>query len=95
MTISDEWEEHYSQVTFQNVTLLVTTTLSEPYTMLKDSAIERIGNEMYEGFAVDLIEELSKLMGFKYIFKLVKDGKYGIKDEKGDWNGMIGRAELP
>lgn len=77
-------------VTMQNISLVVTTILSEPYTMLKESAIERSGNEQFEGFAVDLIEELSKLMGFRYQFKLVSDGNYGIKDEKGDWNGMIG-----
>ena len=77
--MSDQWDEHYSQVSFQNVTLVVTTIINEPYTMYKDSAIERIGNEQFEGFAVDLIEELSKLMGFKYRFKLVSDGKYGIK----------------
>ena len=90
LTMSDKWAEHYSQMAMQNITLIVTTTLSEPYTMLKESAIEQAGNEQFEGFAVDLIEELSKLMGFKYRFKLVSDGNYGIKDEKGEWNGMIG-----
>lgn len=87
----DKWNDHYSHISMQNVTLIVTTILSEPYTMLKESAIERSGNEQFEGFAVDLIEELSKLMGFKYRFKLVSDGAYGIKDDKGEWNGMIGK----
>jgi hypothetical protein len=82
--------QHYSAIAMQNVSLIVTTTISEPYTMLKDSAISRTGNEQFEGFAVDLIEELSKLMGFRYKFKLVSDGAYGIKDDKGEWNGMIG-----
>jgi hypothetical protein len=80
----------YSAIVMKNVSLTVTTTISEPYTMLKDSAISRTGNEQFEGFAVDLIEELSKLMGFRYKFKLVSDGAYGIKDDKGEWNGMIG-----
>lgn len=91
LNILDNWNEYYSKVTMQNISLVVTTILSEPYTMLKESAIERTGNEQFEGFAVDLIEELSKLMGFKYRFKEVSDGAYGIKDEKGDWNGMIGK----
>lgn len=74
----------------QNVTLIVTTILNEPYTMYKESAQHRSGNEQYEGFCVDLIEELSRLLGFKYKFKLVADNAYGIKDENGEWNGMIG-----
>ncbi|UXI16918.1 hypothetical protein NH340_JMT02861 [Sarcoptes scabiei] len=90
LTMYEKWNDHYSAISMQNVTLIVTTIISEPYTMLKESAIERSGNEQFEGFAVDLIEELSRLMGFKYRFKLVSDGAYGIKDEKGEWNGMIG-----
>ncbi|KAJ6217244.1 hypothetical protein RDWZM_008401 [Blomia tropicalis] len=90
LTPMDNWNRHYSQVSMQNISLVVTTIISEPYTMLKESAIERSGNEQFEGFAVDLIEELSKLMRFKYRFKLVSDGAYGIKDDKGEWNGMIG-----
>ena len=87
----EHWNEHYLKVSMQNISLIVTTILSEPYTMLKESAIERSGNELFEGFAVDLIEELSRLMGFNYRFKLVSDGAYGIKDENGNWNGMIGK----
>lgn len=84
--------QHYSAIVMKNVSLTVTTTLSKPYTMLKESAISRAGNEQFEGFAVDLIEELSKLMGFRYKFKLVSDKKYGIKNENGEWNGMIGNS---
>ena len=29
-------------------------------------------------------------MGFKYILTLVKDGRYGNKDDDGNWKGMIG-----
>ncbi|CAG2114990.1 unnamed protein product, partial [Medioppia subpectinata] len=89
--INSEMMSHYSAISMKNVMLTVTTVISEPYTMFKDSAETRIGNEQFEGFAVDLIEELSKIMGFNYRFKLVSDGAYGIKDEEsGEWNGMIG-----
>jgi len=58
--------------------------------MLKGSAQKKTDNERYEGYAVDLIDELSKLLHFKYIFKEVKDKAYGSWDEKsGQWNGMI------
>jgi len=50
---------------------------------------EEPGN--FTGYAVDLIEELSKELGFKYQIQTVKDNKYGSPDNKtGQWNGMIG-----
>jgi len=40
------------------------------------------GNARYEGFTVDLLEELHKKMGFKYEIKLVEDGTHdGMIDE--------------
>ena len=35
------------------------------------------GNERYEGFCVDLAEEISKIMKFTYEIRLVKDTKFG------------------
>lgn len=35
------------------------------------------GNDRYEGFVVDIIDELSKLLGFKYILRTVSDNNYG------------------
>ena len=35
------------------------------------------GNDMFEGFAVDLAHELSLVLGFNYTIKLVDDGKVG------------------
>ena len=50
----------------------------------------RQGNDQYEGYCVDLLEEVSKVVGFNYTIQLVKDNKYGSKMEDGSWNGMIG-----
>lgn len=59
--------------------------------MLKGSAREKSQNERYEGYAIDLIDELSKILHFKYIFREVKDEAYGTLNETtGEWNGMIG-----
>ena len=33
------------------------------------------GNDRFEGFAVDLAESLSQVLGFNYTIKLVDDGK--------------------
>jgi len=49
-----------------------------------------VGNARYEGFAQDLAQHISQIVGFKYILKEVKDGKYGAQHENGSWNGMVG-----
>lgn len=46
--------------------------------MLKDTSTGLIGNDRFEGFGIDLIDELSKLYGFKYNYIQVGQdyGKY-------------------
>ena len=63
---------------------------SQPYFMTKESDEVLTGNDRYEGFVFDLIDEISKMLGFNYVFKLVEDSKYGnIDKETGEFNGMI------
>ena len=58
--------------------------------MLKESDQILTGNDRYEGFVFDIIDEISKMLGFHYIFNLVDDGRYGNRNqETGEWNGMI------
>lgn len=39
---------------------------------------------------MDLMSEISEILGFKYVIKLVGDNKYGKRDPRtGEWNGMI------
>jgi len=48
------------------------------------------GNERFYGFCVDILETISREVGFDYILDLVPDRKYGAKDpETGEWNGMV------
>ena len=61
----------------------------EPYVMLKKSDKALVGNDRFEGFCIDLLKELSNILGFTYEIRLVPDGKYGSQDDKGQWNGMI------
>ena len=61
--------------------------------MLKESAIKRIGNDRFEGFAIDIIHELSKMLGFNYTFMVQDDKNYGtFNDKTKKWNGMIGKV---
>ncbi|XP_044732050.1 glutamate receptor ionotropic, kainate 2-like isoform X2 [Chrysoperla carnea] len=85
---------------FKNKTFLVLTALSKPYGMLKDSADKLTGNDRYEGFGIDLIHELSLMLGFNYIYAIQEDNNYGsINKKTGEWEGMLrevmdGRADL-
>ncbi|KAG8199188.1 hypothetical protein JTE90_016016 [Oedothorax gibbosus] len=90
INITKNMSNEYDTLLLQNKTLIVTTYVNSPYAMLKDSAEKLTGNARYEGFCIDLIHHLANLLGFKYIIKEVEDRAYGIKNEKGDWNGMIG-----
>lgn len=60
--------------------------------MLKESAKFLTGNERFEGYCVDLLQELSKALGFSYEIRLAPDGAYGLKSDNGDWDGMIGEV---
>uniref|UniRef100_UPI00398ED80D glutamate receptor ionotropic, kainate 1 isoform X1 n=1 Tax=Pristiophorus japonicus TaxID=55135 RepID=UPI00398ED80D len=73
-----------------NKTLLVTTILEDPYVMHKKSDKPLYGNDRFEGYCLDLLKELSNILGFTYEVKLVADGKYGAQNEKSEWNGMVG-----
>ncbi|KAM4047931.1 glutamate receptor ionotropic, kainate 1 isoform 1-T1 [Anomaloglossus baeobatrachus] len=72
-----------------NRTLIVTTILEDPYVMYKKSDKPLYGNDRFEGYCLDLLKELSNILGFIYEVRLVADGKYGAQNDKGEWNGMV------
>ncbi|XP_058543053.1 glutamate receptor ionotropic, kainate 4 isoform X1 [Neofelis nebulosa] len=73
-----------------NTTLVVTTILENPYLMLKGNHQEMEGNDRYEGFCVDMLEELAEILRFNYKIRLVGDGVYGVPEANGTWTGMVG-----
>ena len=59
--------------------------------MRTSSSKNLVGNEGFEGYAVELIHEIANVLGFNYTFKWVDDGKHGSKSqETGEWNGLMG-----
>lgn len=69
--------------------------------MLKALPETKTGNDRFEGWAIDLIFELSLLLGFEYEFILQEDKHYGkcINKATNEWDGMInkvmsGRADI-
>ncbi|XP_071445424.1 glutamate receptor ionotropic, kainate 2-like [Hetaerina americana] len=74
----------------QNKTFIILTALSPPYGYLRHSSTKLSGNDRFEGFGIDLIHEISLLLGFNYTFRIQHDGVYGSLNRKtGQWNGMI------
>ena len=63
---------------------------SNTYFMMKESDQILVGNDRFEGFVFDIIDEISKMLGFNYMFKLVEDSNWGSLNKiTGEWNGMI------
>ena len=57
--------------------------------MLREGHEEEEGNARYQGFCVELLENIAAIVGFSYKITLVPDGKYGRIGEDGKWNGMV------
>lgn len=62
---------------------------TEPYGMRVESQEQLKGNDRYEGFAIDLIQELAKMLGFNYTF-VIREDKANGEEKNGSWTGMIG-----
>ena len=62
-----------------------TTLKEEPYVM---GSISK-ENE-YFGFCIELLNRISNACNFSYEIKLVHDGFYGVINENGKWNGIVG-----
>ncbi|XP_039755197.1 glutamate receptor ionotropic, kainate 3-like [Pararge aegeria] len=75
-----------------NRTFAVLIAQSDPYVMQQQSAERLAGNARYEGFCVELIEQLARRLGFNYTFVEQPDGDYGTLDRaSGQWSGMMRR----
>ncbi|XP_047207846.1 glutamate receptor ionotropic, delta-1 isoform X2 [Girardinichthys multiradiatus] len=69
----------------------------EPFVMVAENILGQ--PKRYKGFSIDVLDALTKILGFKYDIYQVGDGKYGSALPNGSWNGMIGeligkRADL-
>ncbi len=83
---TSKWK--FTSKTTLNV-IRVTTQLNEPFLMNKNSTRELKGNDRYEGYIVDLLSEISKLLNFRFEINLVNDGQYGaINSKTNKWNGI-------
>ncbi|KAL1492274.1 hypothetical protein ABEB36_012749 [Hypothenemus hampei] len=93
-------EETEIEYTIFNKTFKILIVLTAPYAMLKKTTAQLIGNDRFEGFCIDVIQELSALLGFNYTFIVQEDGKNGnFNRSTHQWDGVIrqiiiGNADL-
>ncbi|CAM1305345.1 Uncharacterised protein g4013 [Pycnogonum litorale] len=75
----------------RNKTLKITTILNKPYTMEKESSTKLIGNDRFEGYCIDVIDAISRILKFKYEIHINEDRKPGTMDKvTKKWDGMMG-----
>lgn len=43
----------------------------------------------FQGYCIDLIDEISKMINFEYEIYVAPDNSFGFMDDNGQWNGMI------
>lgn len=91
VNITQDYSKTYDDVihSLENRTLRVTTLVNSPYTIMKPDSENLTGNARFEGYNIDLLEEISKILKFKYEVNEVKDTQYGSKLANGEWNGMM------
>jgi len=75
------------QTTLEGTEVKVTTVTHRPFIMPNNLS----SGERYEGFLVDMMKELSTMLGFTFTIHDNPDGKYG-QNNGGTWNGMIGEV---
>ncbi|XP_053396130.1 glutamate receptor ionotropic, kainate 2-like [Mercenaria mercenaria] len=78
----------YDRERLKNMTLRVVTVFDPPYVINLTEPNEH--GRMHEGFIIDLLDELSAILGFNYTIYEAADRAYGSEVTPGKWNGMIG-----
>jgi len=77
------------QTTLEGTEVKVTTVTHKPFIMPNNLS----SGERYEGFLVDMLKELSTMLGFTFTIQDNPDGIYGRYDYVGGtWSGMIGEV---
>lgn len=93
LIVTRSFEELQSEkaATIHSKEFIVITRLGMPFLELVQSEDHLVGNDRYEGFSKDLMEEIARVKNFTYQLKLVPDNQPGHHDPvTGKWSGMIG-----
>ncbi|KAG8201331.1 hypothetical protein JTE90_016808 [Oedothorax gibbosus] len=72
------------QTSSRNSIFRITTKISPPFVMLDE-------NGTFEGYCIDIMEQICNQLQVRCELQLVKDGLYGnFEPQRGRWSGMIG-----
>ncbi|XP_020619404.1 glutamate receptor 4-like [Orbicella faveolata] len=74
----------------KNLIVFFFTTLKQTAPFVIRKKEEQDGAAWYEGYCIDLLNELARNLKFTYEIYHSPDGLYGAEKENGTWNGMIG-----
>ncbi|CAI5440515.1 unnamed protein product [Caenorhabditis angaria] len=74
------------KLTLEGKHLKVTVYLEAPFVMLTP-------NGTYDGYCIDLLHKISKILKFTFTIRKVRDNAYGSKEPNGKWNGMVGELQ--
>lgn len=77
-----------ASVELKYMKIKVLIALSPPFVMKKEDSSDHDGGGAYEGFCIDLLNELRGKLHFEYELQLRKE--IGAKKPDGTWGGMIG-----
>ncbi|KAL7026717.1 hypothetical protein ACKWTF_005135 [Chironomus riparius] len=86
--------EAYEQVieALQNKTFIVVSRIAAPFLDYRKSEDGEVfeGNQRLQGYSLDLIDAISKILHFNYRFEIVPDGKYGSYNKvTKQWDGLV------
>ncbi|KAF7285568.1 hypothetical protein GWI33_010478 [Rhynchophorus ferrugineus] len=91
--VTQEEREKELQKEIQQKNFRVVSKFGPPYLIRKTPPPGKslFGNDRWEGYALDLMQEICNILNCSYTFEEVPDGKYGSYDPvKKEWNGLIG-----
>ncbi|XP_071130440.1 ionotropic receptor 25a-like [Mytilus edulis] len=82
---------HTTEVAFPNISnnRLTVVLIHEPPFITK---IETEDGVRYEGYTIDILDEIARRLSFEYSFHYVPDGEYGVLRSDGTWSGIIGEV---
>ncbi|XP_060523976.1 glutamate receptor ionotropic, kainate 2-like [Cylas formicarius] len=92
-SVTSEEREKELQKEIQQKNFRVVSRLGAPYLMARVPEEGKIfyGNSRFEGYSMDIMQEICNVLNCSFTFELVPDGKYGNFDPvKKEWNGLIG-----
>lgn len=93
LVVTRSFSELLSQkaATIRSKVFTVITRTGMPYLEYVENGTDLVGNDRYEGFVKDLMDNIARVKNFTYRLVLVPDNHQGSHDPlTGKWTGMIG-----